>query len=203
MNKTAIFSALIAMFLLPCRLSANEGGVVLWWMIGEDYENITATAADGSGTVTAGELGVTDMRIRYESDDASDTGYLSFWSVEADNSVAYYDGSSGMGGNLGAGLPCEYFGDLGSLSGTAYSFVVELGNYKDGRWAGTAMETDKVKYSELLEAGHIAEWNHDPNSAPAGYYWSPSGFTVVPEPTSGILALVGAALLSLRRGRRV
>jgi MYXO-CTERM domain-containing protein len=203
MKRTAFFFAFMAIIFLSFPLSANEGGMVLWWMVGEDYGNITATTMDGTGTVTANELNVTDMRVRYESDDASDVGYLSFWSVEADNSVAYYDGSSGMGGQLGSGLPSEYFGDLSSLSGTAYSFVVEFGNYKDGSWTGTSMQTDKVKYSDLLAAGHIAEWSHDPQSLPNGYYWSPSGFTVVPEPTSGFLALVGVALLALRRGRRV
>ncbi|MBQ5795790.1 MAG: PEP-CTERM sorting domain-containing protein, partial [Kiritimatiellae bacterium] len=62
----------------------------------------------------------------------------------------------------------------------------------------TSMEA-KESYAKLKEMQHISNWD---NTAPTyGTPWTPSNFSVVPEPSSGLMVLVGTALLMLRRKR--
>jgi hypothetical protein len=182
--------------LVTAAVVAAEGEV-LWWMVGPDFRSITAQNTEG-GTVTAAKLGVTDVRVRYESTDGS-VGYLSFFGLNEDGSVTVYDGSTKLGGEYGMGLPAEYFGDLSGLSGESYSFVVELGNYSDGRWTRTSMESEKVSYDTLLAQKHITAWKNDAPSY--GTPWVAGNYSVVPEPTSGLLTVLGIAFLALRRRR--
>lgn len=173
-------------------------GEVLWWMVGPDFGSITAKNTEDGTETTADALGVTDVRVRYESGDGT-SGYLSFFGLNEDGSVSVYDGSTGLGGESGMGLPAEYFGDLSGLSGASYSFVVELGNYADGRWTHTSMESEKVSYDTLVAQKHITSWKNDAPSY--GTPWVPGNYSVVPEPTSGLLTVLGIAFLALRRRR--
>ena len=183
---------------LATAAAAAAEGEVLWWMVGPDFGSITAKNTEGGKDTTAAELGVTDVRVRYESTDGS-VGYLSFFGLNEDGSVTVYDGSTKLGGEYGMGLPAEYFGDLSGLSGASYSFVVELGNYSDGRWTRTSMESEKVSYDTLLAQKHITAWQ---NASPSyGTPWVAGNYSVVPEPTSGLLTVLGIAFLALRRRR--
>jgi hypothetical protein len=174
---------------------------VLWWMIGSDYQSIVGKNEKTGETMTAGQLGVTDVRVRYDGSDGT-SGYLTLFGVNQDGSVSVYDGSleMGMGGEHGVGLPAEYFADLGSLSPQDYSFVIELGNWDNGMWSNTAMVSESRTYEELVSLNHIKKWQ---NTVPTyGQAWTPGNFTVVPEPTSAVLLVFGASLLALRRRRR-
>lgn len=195
-NLTAVFFLMLAAF--SARASDGE---VLWWTIGLDYASIQADAGDGT-FVTAGSLNVTDVRVRYDNMEDGSSGYLTFFGLGDDGETVYvYDGSAGLGGEYGAGLPAEYFGDLSGLSGSSasYSFAIELGNYIDGRWARTSMVSESVPYDELAAKMHIAKWEHE--TPVSGQAWSPVYYSVVPEPSGGLLMLVGGALLALRRKR--
>ena len=194
--KNFVFCAVVSAFLS----AVASDGEVLWWTIGNDYQSLEAKSEDGKVVATAGELGVTDVRIRYESE-GGQSGYLTFFELHDDNTVSVHDGSAGFGAESGIGLPANYFGDLSALSGSpaSYSFVIELGNYLDGSWARTSMVSEKVSYGDLVAKNHITAWEHDYPSY--GQAWSPSSYTVVPEPSGGILLLIGGALLALRRKR--
>lgn len=193
----SILLSVVTLAAALCR--AADGGEVLWWLVDTDYQSLTGTTQDG-GQMTAGELGVTDVRVRYESDDGARIGYLSFYGVNEDGSVTLHDGHAGLGGAHGAGLPAEFFGDLSGLSGTSYSFVLELGNWAGGQWTQTTMESERVSYDTLAANRHITKWE---NTAPSyGTPWAPTSFTVVPEPTSGLMMILGGALLALRRKRK-
>ena len=93
--------------------------------------------------------------------------------------------------------------DLRGVSGTITSFAVECFNYNvlDGSLSLLGW-TESITPDELLAQGKIADFR-DPKYPQASYaVWSPMEFAAVPEPTSGLLLLIGGALLALRRKQR-
>lgn len=84
--------------------------------------------------------------------------------------------------------------DLGTYGNSSYSFFVELIN------ASGKVYTQKAatSYDNLLSSGYVSASALDrPTGALSGGFNGAS----VPEPTSGVLLLVGGALLALRRRR--
>jgi hypothetical protein len=165
-------------------------------MVGEDYKNITGTTTDSSGTtMTAGELNVSDARVRWQN--GSDSGYLTLYGLDSYGKVFELEGAGGVE------VPAMFFGNLSDLAGdlTAYSFVLELGNYQGGSWVHTSMESEVASYNDLKKQMHITDWHETTPSY--GTPWQPTtGYTVVPEPSSGLMLLVGGAFLMLRRRKR-
>lgn len=91
--------------------------------------------------------------------------------------------------------------DLRGVSGTITSFAVEFFNYSDGSLSLLGW-TESITPDELVAQGKIADFR-DPKYPQASYdVWSPKEFAAVPEPTSGLLLLIGGALLALRRKQR-
>lgn len=91
--------------------------------------------------------------------------------------------------------------DLSGVSGTITSFAVEFFNYSDGSLSLLGW-TESITPDELVAQGKIADFR-DPKYPQASYdVWSPKEFAAVPEPTSGLLLLIGGALLALRRKQR-
>ena len=78
-----------------------------------------------------------------------------------------------------------------------YAFVIELGNLDGSAWSTLAV-SETVTYADLAANSHIDNVSgYNPNPITP---WEAQSY-VVPEPTSGMLVLVGAALLALRRRR--
>ncbi len=178
-------------------------------------------AAALAGTVWAGETSA-DVLVWYldTEEDMYNTGTefdsIKFWAVDAnDNKIdlvgrTYTDPNSLWAGTPDAGsdgtitvpsdvAPTTIWGDYyTNLSGyeTGYSFWMELylGNEKVERMLQPVKWEDFEDY--VISASSINDLNL---SADPGAYNYAS--TMVPEPSSGLLLLIGGALLALRRRR--
>lgn len=104
-----ILAFISAAVMSPAASLADEGGELLWWMIG-DAEGITGTDDEGK-TYNAADLNVNSARIRYEND-SGDKGYLTLWALD-ENGEPFQEQDSAAG----VGIPAEYYGSLASLSG--------------------------------------------------------------------------------------
>ncbi|MGN0853119.1 MAG: PEP-CTERM sorting domain-containing protein [Kiritimatiellia bacterium] len=181
---TRIHSIVVGLLLAVSSLAGRAE--VLWWSTGAAAD-ITVTYEGSAETTTAEALGATLARIRYEDS----TDYLPFVLTQDDGTYVTETGATV------AKIPVtEVWTDIGT-PGAGASFVVELGNWQDGSWTSLASAT--ADYASLKDHIYTA-----PLSTPGYTPWIVTGFTAtaaVPEPTSGLLALMGAALLALRRKR--
>jgi len=87
--------------------------------------------------------------------------------------------------------------DITNYTGDQYKFYVELVNYS------TLTSTDGYKwgYQELVSSGYVAMDARDIPTVNANAE-AHSNFANVPEPSSGLLLLLGGAMLALRRRRQ-
>lgn len=201
--RLACAAALLAF--VPLDALANTGDGVLLWMVYDNYED-----QDGNPLPQVPDTSPTDLkfidelvsrpdgysvngaRLRVDGTDA----YLSIYASGADTPyannllpIAKEDGYFTQ-----AGPVYSYFGQYDSPE---YSFLVELGHWEGAEWLVMAVSC-VASYEELVEGG----WTTDNlQNYPRYGPWSP-GF-VVPEPSGGLLMLLGASLLALRRRRLV
>ena len=186
----------LAAVLPLCAARADETPqlTVLWWQVG-DWEDDSETRDSLSqvvvqrlhdgGTTTAADLGVTHARIR----EVSSGTYLNILDMDDSGNPTDFTLAS-------MDVPMRWVADISNFTGGSpeYAFVIELGNYTEGTWSTLAV-SETATYTDLLAANNI-DTSHDFNP----FYvtpWNPTAY-VVPEPTSGVLVLVGAALLALR-----
>ena len=162
---------------------ARAEETVLWWQVLGDPDVTTFH----EGVKKASELGVEDARVR-----TSEGDYLVL-PMEFGGEIVDGDSYSLPMGDAGFAL-------LPS-SPEALSFMVELGNWdaSTDSWVGIA-QSRSYTYAELQD--HIIQGWGGPNPGMAGGMWIAEGY-VVPEPSSGILLLIGGGLLALRRKRRM
>lgn len=168
----------------------------LWWNL-DDPE----VSYEDGGTQTGytdeiwlwkdGErLFINEVRVRVQGE-----------GVDSYLTVGLASGGAEMEG-IGTGLPA-YTGDAwaaivpSSYASEGYNFIIEMGNSATGNWI--VMASDTVSYSDL--APYISlEFESQPERYLSEAFVGAPG--VIPEPTSGMLILIGAGLLALRRRRR-
>lgn len=180
MKKLFSFIAVMSMAVVASadmmywQVSSNDAGVAAAGASEYAYASILYRT-DGGATKTA--------LTSYVSPTAS-TGYTKV-GADALNTKGYYADLAGLSG-LGTGTP-------------SYQFVIELYNAD-----GTALANSGwADYSDLQTYVSKAEFNSNWTSMTAGFgsgssaHWSAGA--AVPEPTSGLLMLIGAAMLGLRR----
>lgn len=88
--------------------------------------------------------------------------------------------------------------DITNYTGDQYRFYVELVNYSNGEHISDGY---KWSYQNLIDSGYVAM---DARDIPTVYANAEahSNFAQAPEPTSGLLLLMGGAMLALRRRRQ-
>ena len=195
-------AALSAVILAVGILPAEEE--VLYWMVGDN-----ATVND-HGTISAisdflpaeTENSWSAARIRVTGGDITGDVFLDVYEDgvlhEGSGALGISFGDTGSG-YWGAGVPTGNQSPLGGYAGTSpeYSFIIELGNVSwDGNEASwvTVAESQSATYSDI---SHYIHTSFDPNPT-VGAAWAPTTYNV-PEPSGGLLLLVGGGLLALRR----
>ena len=120
-------------------------------------------------------------------DGAGHTGYLHNGSSTGNEWIA--------GNNGTTELSAAILGDT-SVDYSGWSFFIELQNYDAEKGWYTSGRSDTYAYNQISASSFSTSSSLSTVSPTA---WAPS--VPVPEPTSGLLMLVGGALLALRRRR--
>ena len=95
--------------------------------------------------------------------------------------------------------------DLKNYNSSEYSFFVELLTYSDPEGVNepTSKWLNSYSYDQLVQGGYISTGDvGTPSPATFGGAPMSGGGFAIPEPTSGMLMLLGGALMALRRRRR-
>ena len=195
------------LLVLACAARGDQDNVLLWWFNDPEIAevgggasihagNLVGRGGDAQGkTVNALRISVTDneghkVYLNLASQSMADTAAVTWQSWMALPDV---DGDFWAGPGYAdlAGL---------KLSETGLMFAIELGNLQtdDGfNWivlAGSAGSS----LQDLIDGGHIISSDL---SVQGSSDWKAAGYSV-PEPSSGLLVLIGGALLALRRRRK-
>ena len=98
--------------------------------------------------------------------------------------------------------PQTMYAFITDYASAEYSFTIELGSYDTGEWT-TLATSASLTYQQLqtgdgVNGSYITTYDGT-LPTPQGI-WAPTSYNV-PEPSSGLLMLIGASLLALRRGR--
>ena len=93
--------------------------------------------------------------------------------------------------------------DLSQLQGneSSYSYYIELGTYSGDTFSAVA-QSEKQTYNQIASTAIQQTATLSPTAAVNVSTWHAGNFRAVPEPTSAILMLFGAAMLGLKRKNR-
>ena len=188
---------------------ASAGDDVLYWMVDSsatvEKDGVTTSVSSFFDNYAAPEGSAFAARVRVTGGDIQD-GQDVFLDLDIPGyGVDTGNGDLGVefgdaGGYWGAGVPTGNQSPSGDFSaGTPeYSFIVELGNIDSSDNWTTVATSASATYSSL---GDYIHQTFDINPGQIAV-WAPSTFTAVPEPSGGLLVLIGTALLALRRKQK-
>ena len=200
-------TALAALLVTAGVSSAGENDV-LYWMVDS---SATVTPAGGGKAVGiqtffntyegAEEGSWFAARVRVTGDDITEETILNLYDPSSSTTYSGVDGVEFFlnQGVWGAGTPNGNQSPIFDYSAGSpeYNFIVELGNVtEESGWTTVATSSAAASYTELMQ--YIQSYSLSP-SQPA--IWKTGSFQAVPEPSGGLLTLMGVALLALRRRR--
>ena len=199
-------TAFVAALLTVGVASAEED--VLYWMIDSsatvEKDGVTSSVSsffDNYGapanSAFAARVRVTGGNIQEGQDVFLDL-YVPGYGVNTGNGDLGVEFSD-TGGYWGAGVPTGNKSPIGAYSAGSpeFSFIVELGNIDSSENWTTIATSAAATYSSLAANIHQT-FDINPGQTAV---WTPGSFQAVPEPSGGLLTLMGVALLALRRRR--
>ena len=189
-----LFAAILSCATCVCLAEGDPvgGEYLMYWMV--DYSGKV------SGMATQVEVAEVGGWINPNRDKANDFNWSRLVAV-VDGEKKVTVGAAELNGLRAGTTDNPLVADLRGVSGTITSFAVEFFNYSNGSLSLLGW-TESITPDELVAQGKIADFR-DPKYPQASYdVWSPKEFAAVPEPTSGLLLLIGGALLALRRKQR-
>ena len=183
-------------------VQAQASDYLLYWQV-EDTATITWFDGTELGTVSdyTNRDGQQINMARAVSTTAADGMYTYYMDIGVTS-----DTMEPTGDGAGTGPMLSYVGAFNSPTELAgLSFAIELGNWANGQWT-TLATTGMISYNDLTvqsaaEGGTYILTADQGYNLPTFTAWSPESYNV-PEPSSGLLMLIGASLLALRRRRR-
>ncbi len=129
--------------------------------------------------------------------------YIAVVVQNAGGKVGYLNLLDGDGGSVVSAVttPSDamanvQYADITDYSSSEYSFYFEMLSLEGDNWV-QGYTSSVMTYEQLNIAGYISSGGISASSVKV---WTASVF--IPEPTSGLLLLVGGSLLALRRKRR-
>lgn len=182
-------------------VQAQASDYLLYWQV-EDSAAITWF--DGSSMGTVADYTNLDGQQINMARAVSTTAVDGMYTYYMDSGVTS-DTMEPTGDGLGTGPMLSYIGAFDSSTSLAgLSFAIELGNWENGQWT-TLATTGMISYNDLTtiasqEGGTYILTADQGYNLPMFMAWTPQSY-MVPEPSSGLLILIGAGLLALRRGR--
>ena len=207
MNRHFLRITAFAAALLVVGVSFAEEDV-LYWMVDSNAEvtkdGVTSTVGSffdnygaPEGSAFAARVRVTGGNIQEGQDVFLDL-YIPNYGIDTGNGdigVLFSDAS----GYWGAGVPTGNQSPIGDYSAglPEFSFIVELGNIDSSDNWTTVATSAAATYSSLAANIHQT-FDINPGQTAV---WTPASFQAVPEPSGGLLTLMGVALLALRRRR--
>ena len=162
---------LLSVAALALPSTAGDNDYLLYWLVGKDY------VKDNSVQFQAAEL--------YAN--VSGAATPTFLGSYVSSSESYL-----------TEVPVQ-IADLASLaSSEILSFYIEFQTYNGSVW-NTIGVSDTIAYSTARTA--ITDYRSGKTPSNYSQALSPTSYTTVPEPTSGLMLLVGLASLALKRKR--
>lgn len=219
MRRLVTIFAVLAAGIFATDVSSAGENDVLYWMIDssakvEQPDGKTVSVSDFFDGYTSSADSSFAARVRVTGGGITEDTFLSLYVP----GVGTHDGELGVdfdtvGGYWGAGVPDGNLSPLSdqsplsaadySVGSPEFSFIIELGNVawdNEGRtWTWTTIATSGAAESYQSLANYIHQtFDLRPGQSAA---WTPTQFVAVPEPSGGILVVLGAAFLALRRRR--
>ena len=139
------------------------------------------------------------VRIGYSTDGSTTAaGYLQLAYVNDSGDYTTFGEVTGVITGTKT-TPTGYYADFNGLTGSQYSFFIELINY-DASTSPTTIDmvavSQTASYLTLVDRGYV-----DTSLTPTvpTTVWHGGSYTAVPEPTSAMLVMMGLGLLALKR----
>lgn len=117
---------------------------------------------------------------------------VNVWAVDSNGDKTFVDGYRATSGTVN--MSEAQMIDVSSFSNGSYSFYIELANYSSG-YQNLGNSVEETTYADMVQKHYIMD---TPLSVTQASVWH-GGTYAAPEPTSGVLMLLGLAGLALKR----